>query len=436
MAFTHALSTNNYGPAKFIVATSAANGTHTTLASAMADAVSGDIIFMRDSVTENVTLTPGVSITSFAGSPSSSQVSITGTLTMTGAGICNLSHICLVTNSSYLLAVTGSAASIVNLNNCYLNCTNNTGVSFTTSSSSAQININNCLGNLGTTGIGLFSDSSAGNMTIKNSYITNSGASTTASTCSAGSFSIYNSLMNFPITYSSSNTISSISYSICDVGALNITFLTSSGTGSIAFNNCYIASGTASGLSVGTGTTIQINYCLIFNSNTDALTGAGTLVSRGTIFPGSSNFSNVTTQTGGAISGLTQGTAPSSGFLGEQIKNYGSSVSLSNSSATNITSINLTAGIWDISALLSISFSVAGSACVGAISVNSNSFTGSSEGDSRMTLTPTSANGICVSIPAYRVTLSATTTYYLVAQANFGSGTAAGSGRLSATRVG
>ena len=92
MAFTHALSTNNYGPAKFIVATSAANGTHTTLASAMADAVSGDIIFMRDSVTENVTLTPGVSITSFAGSPSSSQVSITGTLTMTGAGICNLSQ--------------------------------------------------------------------------------------------------------------------------------------------------------------------------------------------------------------------------------------------------------------------------------------------------------------------------------------------------------
>ena len=90
MGFTHALSTNNYGPSKFVVATSAANGTHTTLASAMSDASAGDTIFIRDSVTENVTITPGVNIASYYGSADDSPA-ITGTLTMTGAGTSFLS---------------------------------------------------------------------------------------------------------------------------------------------------------------------------------------------------------------------------------------------------------------------------------------------------------------------------------------------------------
>lgn len=118
MTFTRALSTNNYGPAKFIVASSSANGTHSTLASAMAVATSGDTIFLRDSVTENVTLTPGVNISSWGSGSSlnaTGRASITGTLTMTGAGSCTISGIQLQTNAAALLAVTGSAASVVNL---------------------------------------------------------------------------------------------------------------------------------------------------------------------------------------------------------------------------------------------------------------------------------------------------------------------------------
>src|SRR6185436_13699104 len=189
MALTHALATNNYGESHLIVATSSANGTHTTLASAMADAVSGDTIFLRDSVTENVTLTAGVNITAWTGG-SLNVPSITGTLTMTTAGTCNISGIRLVTNSAALLAVTGSAASIVNLNNCYLNCSNNTGITFSSSSSSSNINIKECSGDIGTTGISLFSDSSAGNLRILYSMINNSGNSTTVSTKSAGLIAI------------------------------------------------------------------------------------------------------------------------------------------------------------------------------------------------------------------------------------------------------
>jgi len=160
MTFTHALSINNYGVAKFIVATSAANGTHTTLASAMSAASSGDTIFLRNSVTENVTITPGVNIAAWSGD-SLNVPSITGTLTMTGAGTSTLSGLRLVTNSAALIAVTGSAASILNVNNCYLNISNNDGITFSTSSSSGQISLFNCKGDLGTTGIKIFAHSSA-----------------------------------------------------------------------------------------------------------------------------------------------------------------------------------------------------------------------------------------------------------------------------------
>src|SRR6187549_2813926 len=100
MSFTHALSTNNYGPRKFIVATSAANGTHTTLASAMSAASAGDTIFLRDSVTENVTITPGVNIVGPVNQGTLNVPTITGTLTMTGAGTSTVSNVILTTNSA------------------------------------------------------------------------------------------------------------------------------------------------------------------------------------------------------------------------------------------------------------------------------------------------------------------------------------------------
>jgi pectin methylesterase-like acyl-CoA thioesterase len=67
MTFTHALSTNNYGPAKFIVSSSAANGTHTTIAAALTSASTGDTIFIRPGTyTENLTLKAGVNLTALS----------------------------------------------------------------------------------------------------------------------------------------------------------------------------------------------------------------------------------------------------------------------------------------------------------------------------------------------------------------------------------
>lgn len=292
MALTHALSINNYGVAHLIVATSAANGSHTTLASAMADAVSGDTIFLRDSVTENVTLTAGVNITAWTGGTLNTPT-ITGTLTMTTAGTCNISGIRLQTNSAALLAVTGSAASNINIVDCYLNCTNNTGITFS-SSGGPTINIEECAGDIGTTGIGLFTHTSTGTLSFRNCRFSNSGGSSTASTCSAGVVNFNKTNMTTPVTLSST-AATTTAYCNFDTSAQNATSMTLGGSGAQFIRYCTFISGSASSVSIG-GTALM-EFCQIGSSNTNAITGAGTLTGNTIVYSGNSSGVNVTTLT-------------------------------------------------------------------------------------------------------------------------------------------
>ncbi len=279
MALTHALSTNNYGPAHLIVATSAANGTHTTLAGAMADAVSGDTIFLRDSVSETVTLTAGVNIAAWTGG-TLNVPSITGKLTMTTAGTCNISGIRLVTNSDFVLAVTGSANSIVNLNNCYLNCSNNTGISFTTSGASSAINCYYCTSDMGTTGIAPFAHSAAGTLVFESCRFSNSGGSTTASTASSGNTIILRSTFGNPITTSGTAGITLRHSEIEPSG--NTTAFTCGGSGTNEAIHSRFSGGTASAISVG-GTLEAYNLTVI-STNANSITGAGTINYSGIFF--------------------------------------------------------------------------------------------------------------------------------------------------------
>lgn len=293
MTFSHALSTNNYGPCKFIVATSAANGTHTTLASAMAAASVGDTIFLRDSVTENITLTPGVNIAAWSGVLLNTP-SITGKITMTGAGTSTISGICLITNSDFFLAVTGSAASQVRLKGCYLSLTNNTGISYTSSSSSSYIECIDCEANITTTGITYFVATGAGGITLDGCTFNNSGASTTASSTSACPITIYNSTAGIALSTSSAGLVNAFN-SYFNTG--NATSLTTAGTGASELNNCDIASGTATTLSAGSGTTIKCYTCTISSSNASAIGGAGTVTYGDLAFSSTSAVINPTTNT-------------------------------------------------------------------------------------------------------------------------------------------
>lgn len=294
MTFTHALSTNNYGPAKFIVDANVSNGTHTTIASAIASASSGDTIFIRPGTyTENLTLKAGVNLTAYTGDSDSPTVKIIGKSTFTTAGSVSLSNIYFQTNSDFIFAVTGSAASILTVNYCYLNCTNNTGISFTSSSTSSLINIIQSSGNLGTTGIALFSFSGAGTLRFYDNSFENTGGSSTANTCSgSGVLGLSSTLITNPITTSSTSIFTALECQLYTVPQ-NVTCLTTVG-GVVEFTS--LASGSASAISISSGT-LTLCDSLINSTNTNAITGAGALAYSGLSFLGSSSNINTTSQT-------------------------------------------------------------------------------------------------------------------------------------------
>ncbi len=427
--------------AKWIVDATAGSGTHTTIASAITSASAGDTIFIRPGTyTENLTLKVGVNLTAW---PTDSSLNGTGTVIISGnatlstAGSVTISGIQLQTNSAALLTVSGSVASIVNLYNCYLNCSNNTGITYSSSSATSAININNCSGNLGTTGIGLFTNSSTGNMNIYRSLITNTGSSTTASTSSNGFLNIYYSSLKIVIT-TSSTAATDFLFNWFDTSNINTTSITVGGTGANDWSYIAFDSGNASAVSISTLCTLSFSHGNVETTNPNAITGAGTLSYSALTLEGSGTGINTTGIGGGTLQGY-KGSSISIGYLGEQLTANGTAVACANGSATNIASINLTAGIWDVSCIATTTGTGGTTllgACVYAISVNSGSTAGLTSGIQMWQLNSSVVIMTGV-VPVIRATLSTTTTYYLVATVTYGGNTTAPTtGRITATRVG
>ena len=295
MAFQHSLSTNNYGESRIIVAPSAANGTHTTIALALADAVSGDTIFIRDGTyTQDINLKAGVNLCAWTGNDQSSQVTIIGKCSMTTAGTVVISNIRLQTNGDYFLQVSGSAASAVFLRQCYLACTNNTGISSTSSSADSRVEIVRCDGDISTTGITLYEHNSVGELNIHYTFIFNSGLSTTNSTAASGDHRIFYSKIKFPIT-TSANCVFVSEWSDHDNEETNSTSITHGGHVNSRLDHGTFRSGTATAISIST--TLFVIMSDITTSNTNAISGAGTIIYTGLSFSGTTSNISVTTQT-------------------------------------------------------------------------------------------------------------------------------------------
>ena len=235
----------------------------------------------------------GVNITAMVGDEQTPNVIINGTLSFSSAGTCTISNIRLQTNSANFLSISGSAASIVNLENCYLNASNNTGISFTTSNATAQLNIYNCKGDVGTTGITAFVNTSTGTLSFWHSIWTNSGSTTTTSSCNGTIFNSNWSIFYFPITITAVG--SSMNFSQINSG--NSTCFTTVTSGTSNLTSCFFGSGTASSISIGTGTIVTMAECDVVSTNTNAITGAGTLQYNPISFQGSSSTVNTSTQT-------------------------------------------------------------------------------------------------------------------------------------------
>jgi hypothetical protein len=433
---------DNFGVAKWIVDPVAGSGTHTTIASALTSASSGDTIFIRPGTyTENLTLVAGVNLTSFPSEyqgTTTSQVNIVGKLTCTFTGTVVISGITLQTNSDFVITSTGSNTGTLRLTNCNLNINNNTAIN--SSNANFTCLMYYCIYVINTTGITL-ATFTGGNLALFFCRGQNPGLSTTASTFAASVMTVLYSEMQTPITISTTGGVS-IKYSIVNNGGTNATCITAGGSGTQAADFCEFLSGTASTLSIGG--TMTVTNCTVNSSNANVITGGGTLIYSNIVYTGSSNTVNTTTITRDVVDGATYkgqntNTAIPAGMIGEEIRSTvaaGSAITCNNTTQTNITSINLTPGVWEISGIISITGTLTGT--VFAASVNTTSATLGTQGDNRVDTPtmPTANSHVSMSIPAWRQLFSAaSTTVYLVALVNYTVGTATGYGRISAVRV-
>ncbi len=282
---TRQTSTNKWGTAKWIVDSDSSVSTHTTIAAALTAASSGDTIFIRPGTyTENLTLKAGVNLCAYDCDAITPNVTIIGKMTATFAGTCTISGIRLQTNSDFLLVVSGSSATIVYLTNCYLGCTNNTGISFTSSSSSSQIWLLYCRGDLGTTGIAIFVSSSAGLIEFDWCRFDNSGASSTASSASAGVLAARYSLLSIPLS-STSTSYMDIRWCLINSSSTNTIALTCNGSGNLhQIKHNDVRSGSASAISIGASGNATVTINVIQSSASSVLAGTGSLSYGGNVY--------------------------------------------------------------------------------------------------------------------------------------------------------
>ncbi len=269
-------STNRFGVAKWIVDPTLGKGTHTTISGALTAASSGDTIFIRTATyTENLTLKAGVNLVAFPGDEDTPNVTIVGKLTATYAGTATIGRICLQTNSDNCIAQGGTSATILNLENCYIACSNATAVVFSTANTSARLNMFNCKGDV-SGAQKMFDVSTTGIMIQDNCYFTNTANSTTASTISSGTVAVYYCTYLFGWATSSTCAFNFFSTQISTI-AVNVVGLSMTGTSASESTGSRISSGTATALSVGSGCTMVVGNINLNSSNANLIAGAGSL---------------------------------------------------------------------------------------------------------------------------------------------------------------
>lgn len=139
-----------------------------------------------------------------------------------------------------------------------------------------------------------------------------------------------------------------------------------------------------------------------------------------------------------AIIGTNTNDNAKAGNIGEYVTATlaaGSAISLTNLTGANVTSISLTAGDWDVWGAVFFVGSATITTLWGAVSTTSASV-GTAPSDGLAILSGASSIVGTTSLNARtRISIAATTTVYLVAQANFSGSSATAFGKIAARRV-
>jgi len=342
--------TNNFATAKFIVDSNGlqTGATHTTIQGAIDDASDGDTIFVRPGTyTENITGKDGVLITGFQASEIADKTLIVGKVSMS-SGRFKLAGLALHTNGDYCLEATGTGN--IQCRSCYIEATDNDAVS---NSGTGSITLRLCTGGVATTGVKVCQNTSTGSISFRYCNWGNAGGSTVASTASAGGIRIQNSELAIPWSTSGSGVVN-ITGSFFDNTAINTSTITHNSSQPSTIANSEIASGTASDITITSGTVRATNVRML-SSNTNAVTGAGTfqygqitLVNSNAINPtGTSNddvFIN-TLKLNTALDEVYGGTGQTTYSTGDILYASGSNTLAKLAAGTNGNVLTLAAGV-------------------------------------------------------------------------------------------
>ncbi len=233
----------------------------------------GNVYIKPGTYTENPTLAAGVNLIGFG-----FAAVINGKCSFSGGGEVNIQGITLQTNGDYALEITGSSAATVNLDTCYLNLTNHTGINYTNSSSSSTVIVFDTDGDLGTTGITYVTKSAVGYLGMFECSLFNSAGSSTPISVSAGDFYFQESSSFVSIDISSTARIYAIGSSFLS-GSYNIYNLHISGSSNNFVNCSYLYAGSATAVIVD-GILFMTN-CPINSTATNVISGSGTLNTAG-----------------------------------------------------------------------------------------------------------------------------------------------------------
>lgn len=271
------------------------SGQFTTIAAALTAATAGtDILIKAGTYTENPTLKAGVNLVGQGGDQTTPNVIILGTCTMTVAGTCSISNIQLKTNGSFAVSITGSAATTIFLENCFIFCQNSVGLNQASTNASAKIEMNYCNVDTGGATTAIYTMSSPGFIVCTHCNHNNAGGTTTPSSNSAGVVII--TFVSSGHAYACTGT-GSLSMSYVSIGTPgNTPALNFSGTGYNTMRYVQLFCGSGVAATVGAGTTLILEFAVIGSTAANVLTGGGILRYAFVCFESSSG-KNVTTTT-------------------------------------------------------------------------------------------------------------------------------------------
>jgi hypothetical protein len=295
-----------------------------------------------------------------------------------------------------------------------------------------QTDASNNTSQLGITGTG----SNGANVTL-----TGNGATTPSKTLRANSGNL--NVVN--------DGYSAIILTLTDAGVLSTTGGISNTpiSGSTGAFTTLSSSGVAS---LGTGSTVATSPARGDSTNKAATTffvqdTLNNPPSIGSATPAAGKFttlqatSTITPSSTAGIVGTATNDNANAGSVGEYVQNTGSNVAIASATPVNVTSISLTAGDWDVTGLIQTAPAGTTTTASAAVGISGTSATFATIATGLLNFAALNNTGftaggqVNMAAPITRITLSSTTTIFLVSQIIYGTSTLTISGQIRARRV-